>query len=136
VACVLRRAAIEARDDDVPTVAQALAYSLFLAIPASMLIVLGTFSLLADEGTVASLIDRMQDVMPAETADLLRDSLKRSTRSAGSGVVMTLVGFGLALWTTTSDGDDPGSWRLAGSRSSARTSAPTTRRGERSPPSW
>jgi uncharacterized BrkB/YihY/UPF0761 family membrane protein len=48
---VLRRAAIEARDDDVPTVAQALAYSLFLAIPASLLIVLGTFSLLADEGT-------------------------------------------------------------------------------------
>ena len=99
---VLRRAAIEARDDDVPTIAQALAYSLFLAIPASLLVVLGTFSLLADEGTVASLIDRMQDVMPAEAADLLRDSLERSTRSAGSGVVMTLVGFGLALWTTTS----------------------------------
>jgi membrane protein len=99
---VLRRAAVEARDDDVPTVAQALAYSLFLAIPASMLIVLGTFSLLADEGTVASLIDRMQNVIPAEAADLLRDSLERSTRSAGSGVVMTLVGFALALWTTTS----------------------------------
>jgi hypothetical protein len=111
---VLRRAAIEARDDDVPTVAQALAYSLFLAIPASMLIVLGTFSLLADEGTVASLIDRMQDVMPAETADLLRDSLKRSTRSAGSGVVMTLVGFGLALWITTSAATTlaPGVWRV------------------------
>jgi len=83
-------------------VAQALAYSLFLAIPASLLVVLGTFSLLADEGTVASLIDRMQDVMPTEAADLLRDSLERSTRAAGSGVVMTLVGFGLALWTTTS----------------------------------
>jgi membrane protein len=99
---VLRRAAIEARDDDVPTVAQALAYSLFLAIPATMLVVLGTFSLVADEETVESLIDRAQGVMPTEAASILRDSLERSTRSTGSGVVMTLVGFGLALWTTTS----------------------------------
>ena len=39
---VLRGAAVEAREDDVPTLAQALAYSLFLAIPASMLVVLGS----------------------------------------------------------------------------------------------
>jgi membrane protein len=99
---VLRRAALEARDDDLPTVAQALAYSLFLAIPATMLIVLGTFSLVADEQTVESLIDRARTVLPAEAASLLRDSLERSTRSSGSGIVMTLVGLGLALWTTTS----------------------------------
>lgn len=99
---VLRRAAIQARGDDVPMVAQALAYSLFLAIPATLLVVLGVFSLLADEETVESLIDRAQGVMPKEAASLLRDSLERSTRSAGSGIVTTLVGFGLALWTTTS----------------------------------
>ena len=45
---VLVRAAKDSLDDDVPMVAQALAYSLFLAIPASLLVVLGVFSLVAD----------------------------------------------------------------------------------------
>ena len=84
------------------TVAQALAYSLFLAIPAGMLVVLGVFSLVADAATVESLIDRAQTVMPEEAATLLRDSLRRSTESPGSGIVMTVVGFALAIWTTTS----------------------------------
>ena len=55
---VLRRAVQEARDDDVPMVAQALAFSLFLAIPALLLVVLGVFSLVADAATVESLVDR------------------------------------------------------------------------------
>ena len=55
---VLRRAVKEALDDDIPTTAQALAYSLFLAIPATMLVALGVFSLVADAETVNSLIDR------------------------------------------------------------------------------
>jgi membrane protein len=99
---VLRRAAKDAIADDVPTIAQALAYSLFLAIPASMLVVLGTFSLVADASAIDSLIERAQAVLPAEAASLLRDSLRRTSASTGSGVVMTLVGFALAIWTTTS----------------------------------
>jgi membrane protein len=99
---VLRRAVAEARDDDVPMVAQALAFSLFLAIPALMLVVLGAFSLFADEQAVQSLIDRLGTVMPAEAANLLGESLQRSAQSKGSGVLMTVVGLGLALWTTTS----------------------------------
>ena len=99
---VLRRAVAEARDDDVPTVAQALAYSLFLAIPATMLVVLGVFSLVADAETIDSVIERAQTVMPAEAATLLRDSLERSASSTASGLVMTVVGFALALWTTSS----------------------------------
>jgi membrane protein len=99
---ILRRAVQESRADDVTTVAQALAYSLFLAIPATMLLVLGVFSLVADATTVESLIDRARTVMPEEAATLLRDSLRRSTESPGSGIVMTVVGFALAIWTTTS----------------------------------
>jgi membrane protein len=99
---VLRRAVAEARDDDVSTIAQALAFSLFLAIPAAMLVVLGLFSLAADASTVESLIDRARTVLPEEAATLLRDSLRRSTESPGSGLTMTLVGLALAIWTTTS----------------------------------
>jgi len=99
---VLRRAMAEARDDDVPMVARALAYSLFLAIPAAALLALGVFSLVADAGTVESLVGRLQKVMPEEATTLLRESLERSTQSHRGGLAMTIAGLVLALWTTTS----------------------------------
>jgi YihY family inner membrane protein len=99
---VLRRAAAEARNDDVATAAQALAYALFLAIPAGLLVVLGVFSLLADEQTADRLITRLQGLMPQEVTTLLEDSLRRSIQSTRGGVVLTAVGLGLAVWTTTS----------------------------------
>ena len=102
VATVLRRAAKDSLDDDVPMIAQALAYSLFLAIPASLLVVLGVFSLVADPSTIESLIDRARAVMPTEAATLLQDSLRRTSESTGSGVAMTVIGLALAFWTTTS----------------------------------
>jgi membrane protein len=99
---VLRSAVREARDDDVPTMAQALAYALFLAIPATALVVLGVFSIVADPEAVTRVVDAARGVMPAEAAVLLEESLRRSTQSAGGGVLMTVVGFGLAVWSTTS----------------------------------
>ena len=99
---VLRRAAVEARADRVTTTAQAVAYSLFLAIPASLLVVLGVFSLVADPQLVDDLVDRAETVMPQEAATLLRDSLERTSASSGSGILLTVLGALLALWTTTS----------------------------------
>lgn len=99
---ILRRAVDEAREDRITTLAQALAYSVFLAIPATFLVVLGVFSLVADQDDVASLVDRLGDVIPREAATLLGESLERSAGSAPSGIVMTVVGFAVALWTTTS----------------------------------
>ncbi len=99
---VLRRAAKDSLDDNVPMIAKALAYSLFLAIPATLLVVLGVFSLVADAGTIESLIDRARAVMPDQAASLLRDSLRRTSESTGSGIAMTVVGLALAIWTTTS----------------------------------
>ena len=99
---VLRRAVADSLDDGVPMFAQALAYSLFLAIPATLLVVLGVFSLFADAGTIESLIDRARAVMPDQAADLLRDSLQRTADSPSSGIAMTVAGLALAIWTTTS----------------------------------
>lgn len=99
---VLRRAVREARDDGLATTAKALAYSLFLAIPAAFLVLLGIFSLLADEDTVAELVSRVRTVVPDEAALLLEDSLRRATESTRSGVLMTVLGLALGLWTTTS----------------------------------
>lgn len=99
---VLRRAVREAREDDIATIAQALAYSLFLAIPATILVVLGVFSLVADESAVDSLVRHAGTVMPSEATTLLRQSLLRSTASTRSGVLMTVLGLALAIWTVSS----------------------------------
>src|SRR4029078_4005204 len=99
---LLRRAIAEARDDDVAMVARALAYSLFLAIPAAELVWLRGFALVADAGTVGALVGRLQTVMPEEATTLLRESLEPSTQSPRGGLAMTIAALALALWTTTS----------------------------------
>ena len=99
---VLRLAAGRAREHRVPMIAQALAYSLFLAIPASLLVLLGIFSLVSDPSDVGQLVDGLESVMPAEAAELLGESLERSSRSTSGGVILTVIGFLLAVWTTTS----------------------------------
>ena len=82
--------------------AQALAYSLFLAIPAAALVVLGVFSLVADPTLIQAVVERAGRVMPTQATQLLQDSLERSAKSTRAGVVMTVFGFALALWSTTS----------------------------------
>jgi membrane protein len=102
VLTVLRRALAEARDDRVPMLAQALAYSLFLAIPGILLVTLGVFSLVTEPADITRLVNRFENVIPEEAMTLLEDSLGRTATSAGSGILMTVLGFLLALWATTS----------------------------------
>jgi membrane protein len=99
---VVRRAVAEARQDRITMTAQAIAYSLFLAIPASLFVLIGVFSLVADETLIDELVARARTVMPEEATTLLRDSLQRTSESSGSGILLTLLGLALALWTTTS----------------------------------
>ena len=99
---ILRRAVAEAREDRITTSAQALAYSLFLAIPASLLVLLGVFSLVTDEADVTRLVGELESMMPPEAAELLGESLERSTGSAPGGMLLTVIGLALAFWTTTS----------------------------------
>jgi membrane protein len=99
---VLRRSLTAARRADITTTAQALAYSLFLAIPSALLVVLGVFSLVASPANVDGLIQRANGAIPAEAAALLSDSLRRSTESPHSGLLLTAIGLVLALWATTS----------------------------------
>jgi membrane protein len=99
---VLRRAVVGARDDRVTTTAQALAYSLFLSIPATFLVLLGLFSVFGDAGTVAELVSRADTVLPREATTLLEQSLERATQQPRRGIVLTVLGLGLGLWTMTS----------------------------------
>src|SRR5262249_30722227 len=99
---VLRDAVGSAREHDATTTAQALAYSFFLAIPSLILVVLGVFSLVASPSDVDRLMHRVDRVLPHEASTLLGDSLQRATRSTHAGLTVAVIGFVLALWSTTS----------------------------------
>jgi membrane protein len=98
---ILVRAAKDSLADDVPMLASALAFNAFLAIPATLLLVVGLFSLLADPSLIGDLMDEFGAVLPGEAVTLLQDSLLQLERQPSAGVVMTIVGLVLALWTTT-----------------------------------
>jgi membrane protein len=88
-------------DDKVPMMASALAYSAFFAIPSMLLLLLGVFTLVADESTITSLVDRLTIIAPSDAATLFGDSLRRLSERPSTGITLTLVGLGLAAWSMT-----------------------------------
>jgi membrane protein len=97
---IFKRAAKETLDDNVPMLAQALAYSSFFAIPSILLVAVGLFTLVAGPDTIASLIQHFRTFMPGDATRLLQDSLKQLDSKPSTGLTMTIVGFVLATWST------------------------------------
>ena len=93
------RAALAGKVTDV---AASLAYYGFLAIPALLLVAVGAFGVFAGPGTVQSLLDRLDGVVPDDALSLIGDSLTRVTENSGSGAGLAVVGLLLAVWTATS----------------------------------
>jgi membrane protein len=87
--------------DGMPMIAQALAFSAFLAIPSILLLVVGLFTLLSGPETINNVIGRLHGVMPAQATSLVSDTLHRLDQANGTSVVMIVVGAVLALWSTT-----------------------------------
>jgi len=98
---IVKRAGKKTIDDKMPMVAQALAYSTFMAIPAVLLVVLGVFTLVAGAQTITTLMRHFGSVMPPEATQLLGSSLTRLSSHPSAGLTMTIVGLALALWSTT-----------------------------------
>ena len=98
---IIKRAGREALDDNITDSAAALAYYAFLALPATLLLVLGLFGLFADPSAVSSLMERFATVAPPETVTLLEDSLDRLVENQGGSIAILSVGAVLALWTAT-----------------------------------
>jgi membrane protein len=98
---IVKRAGREALDDNITDAAAALAYYAFLALPATLLLVLGLFGLFADPSAVTSLMERFGTVAPEETVTLLEGSLDRLVRNEGGSIAILSIGAVLALWTAT-----------------------------------
>ena len=99
---IFKRAVKESLDDGIPMIASALAYSSFFAIPATLLLALGLFTLVSDAETIRDFMDRLDAFLPAEATQLLGDSLTRLEEQPSTGILITLFGFALALWASTS----------------------------------
>jgi membrane protein len=95
------RAGKKALSDGITDLAAALAYYSFLAIPAVLLVAVGLFTLVASPDGITTLMDKIGRVAPSQTTELLGSSLRRLNQNQSSSIVMTIVGFVLALWTTT-----------------------------------
>jgi len=95
------RAGKEMLDDNMMMIASALAYASFFAIPSTLLVVVGLFTLVAGPSTITSLIAHLHGVMPAQATQLLSQSLHRLDSQQGASILMTVVGLVLAIWSTT-----------------------------------
>jgi membrane protein len=99
---VFRRAVSQTLADDMPLIASAVAYSSFFAIPSVLLLAVGLFTLVASPDTIGELVDRFGTFMPTEATTLLDDSLRRLDERPSTGILVTIVGFVLAVWASTS----------------------------------
>jgi len=95
------RAAKGFMNDNGTMLASALAYSSFFAIPSVLLVTVGVFTLVAGPDTITNLMAHFSTVMPGQATELLGKSLKNLDAHPASSVVMTVIGFVLALWSTT-----------------------------------
>jgi membrane protein len=88
-------------DNNMMMLASALAYSTFFAIPAVLLVVVGLFTLIAGPDTITTLMQHFGTFMPAQATSLLEQSLLRADAHPASSIVLTIVGFVLAIWSVT-----------------------------------
>jgi membrane protein len=98
---IVVRAGKEFLNNNGTMLASALAYSAFFAIPSVLLVTVGLFTLVAGPGTIVTLMAHFGTVIPAQATELLRGSLLNLDAHPASSIAMTVIGFVLALWSTT-----------------------------------
>ena len=98
---IVIRAGKKFLDNNAMMLASALAYSTFFAIPSVLLVVVGLFTLIAGPDTITTLMQHFNTFMPAQATSLLKQSLLRADAHPASSIVLTVIGFVLAVWSVT-----------------------------------
>jgi len=98
---IVKRAAKEVGDDNLTSIAAALAYYAFLSIPSVLMVAVGIFALVGDPSAVNTLVDKLGGIIPSQAQALLRDSLTTLTQNKGTGLSVLVIGTLLALWSVT-----------------------------------
>src|SRR4051795_7408780 len=95
---IVIRASKEFMADNAMMLASALAYASFFAIPSVIIVATGVFTLVASPQDIASFMQHITFI-PSAAKTLLQSSLTRASNNPGSSIVMTIVGFVLAVWS-------------------------------------
>ncbi len=98
---VLWRALRTTIDHGLVNVAKAVAFSLFIAIPSGLLLVLGIFGLVASPAEVDRVATSLHGVLPDAVTRLLRAEIVQVTSSRSTSAALLIVGLLLALWSFT-----------------------------------
>jgi membrane protein len=98
---ILKRSVKEVSDDNLTSIAAALAYYAFLAIPSVLMVAVGIFALVGNPDDVATLVDKLGGIVPEQGQTLLKDSLTTLTQNKGTGLTVLLIGTLLAVWSLT-----------------------------------
>jgi membrane protein len=98
---MFRRAFKRFTGDHMTSIAAALAYYAFLAIPSVLLVAVGVFSLVAGPSAITTVIDKLNGVMPDQATSLLKGSLTTMTQHHGTGIAVLGIGGLLAVWSLT-----------------------------------
>ena len=98
---IVVRAGKEAIEDNIADAAASIAYYSFLAIPATLLLAVGLFSLFAEPGAIDTVMEKLGRVVPAEAVSLLRDSLRNVAENDRGGRALVGVGTLAGLWTVS-----------------------------------
>jgi membrane protein len=98
---ILIRAFKKFMENNAMMLASALAYSSFFAIPSVLIVATGLFTLIAGPQTITNLMQQLHGVIPAQATELLGKSLHRADAHPGTSLVLTILGFILAVWSVT-----------------------------------
>jgi membrane protein len=98
---IVIRAGKEFMNDNCMMLASALAYASFFAIPSTILVAVGLFTLIAGPSTITSLIAHLHGVIPGQATSLLNQSLTNADSHPAGSIVATILGFVLAVWSVT-----------------------------------
>jgi membrane protein len=98
---IVKRAVKRFREDNMTSVAAALAFYAFLAIPSALMVAVGIFGLAADPHAVTTVVTKLHGVVPAQARTLLQGSLTNMTRQQGAAITVLSVGGVLAFWSLT-----------------------------------
>jgi len=101
LAAIVLRALKQFNADHMTTIAAALAYYAFLAIPSALLIAVGIFSLVADPSAISTVIAKLHHVVPGQATSLLDGSLRTMRQHRGTSITVLSIGGALALWSLT-----------------------------------
>jgi membrane protein len=98
---ILIRAFKKFMENNATMLASALAYSSFFAIPSVLIVATGLFTLIAGPQTITHLMQQLHGVIPTQATDLLGQSLRRADAHPATSLVLTILGFSLAVWSVT-----------------------------------